>query len=74
MMIKYKGSLILVMKPFAHYLFGMGSLAPWRGMSGSVLARRMLGRILHVWVTPRLIRKFVSDVTGQNSLRGSRGS
>ena len=39
-----------------------------------VSLRGLLGRILHVWVTPWLIRKFVSGVTGQNSLRGIGGS
>ena len=39
-----------------------------------VSLRGLLGRILHVWVTPWLIRKFVSGVTGQNSLRGVGGS
>ena len=35
---------------------------------------KMLGHILHVWVTPRLIRKCVSRSMGQDSLRGVRVS
>ena len=34
----------------------------------------LLGRILHVWVTPRLSREFVSGIMGQNSLKGVEGS